>query len=78
MTVMHNALLADVASMVEYARRSERNLEQMRGFYLGWPIPQTLPANSIPSSRQISQALSAKSDGSPRIFPPRFPLPWTH
>jgi predicted nuclease of restriction endonuclease-like (RecB) superfamily len=57
---------------------SERNLEQMRGFYLGWSIPQALPANSLPSSRQISQALPAKSDGGPRAFSPHFALPWTH
>ena len=27
---------------------SERNLEQMRGFYLGWPISQAAPAESFP------------------------------
>jgi len=53
---------------------SERSLEQMRGFYLGWSIPRALPANSVPSSRQISQALPAKSGDGPRAFPPHFPL----
>src|SRR5215510_9083888 len=42
---------------------SERNLEQMRGFYLGWPISQALPAKSLASSHlaEISQAAPAKS-----------------
>jgi len=62
---------------------SERNLEQMRGFYLGWPISQALPAKSRPSKTigrkgGISQALPAKSRGAPRGIQPRFPLPWTH
>lgn len=30
---------------------SERNLEHMRGFYLGWPISQAVPAESSPLSR---------------------------
>jgi len=29
---------------------SERNLEQMRAFHLGWPMPQTKPAKPLPSS----------------------------
>jgi len=53
---------------------SERSLEQMRGFYLGWSIPRALPANSVPSSRQISQAMPTKSGDGPRAFPPHFPL----
>jgi hypothetical protein len=43
---------------------SERNLEQMRLFYLGWPISQTLSAKSV------------KSD--PKQSPGYFPLPWSH
>ena len=50
---------------------SERNIEQMRLFYLGWPNPQTVSAESAEAS--ISQTLSAKSP----IWP-RFPLPWSH
>jgi len=50
---------------------SERNLEQRRLFYLGWPYPQTASAKSAPSS--ISQTLSAKS-----ALWPLFPLPWSH
>jgi hypothetical protein len=38
---------------------SERNLEQMRAFYLAWPNPQTLSAESVPAA--ISQTLSAES-----------------
>ena len=51
---------------------SERNLEQMRLFYLGWPNLQTVSAES--ASPSISQTLSAKS-GSSR---PLLPLPWSH
>jgi predicted nuclease of restriction endonuclease-like (RecB) superfamily len=58
---------------------SERNLEQMRGFYLAWPIRQTASARSLlplgASRRDISQTASAKSlDASL----PRFQLPWSH
>jgi predicted nuclease of restriction endonuclease-like (RecB) superfamily len=62
---------------------SERNLEQMRAFYLGWPISQTTSAESLSSSsrrgKRISQTASAKfieiSDDAIRS---RFPLPWSH
>jgi predicted nuclease of restriction endonuclease-like (RecB) superfamily len=50
---------------------SERNLEQMRLFYLGWPNPQTVSADSAPLP--ISQTPSAKSG-----LWPLFPLPWSH
>jgi hypothetical protein len=50
---------------------SERNIEQMRQFYLGWPNPQTPSAES--ALGPISQTLSVKSDVSPG-----FPLPWSH
>jgi predicted nuclease of restriction endonuclease-like (RecB) superfamily len=50
---------------------SERNLEQMRAFYLNWSNPQTLSAESAPVP--ILQTVSAKSD-----LWPRFPLPWSH
>jgi hypothetical protein len=47
---------------------SERNLEQMRLFYINWPISQTVSAKSQPaSSAEKLQTLSA-----------RFPLPWSH
>jgi predicted nuclease of restriction endonuclease-like (RecB) superfamily len=59
---------------------SERNLEQMRGFYLGWPISQAVPAKSASSSDrvEISQAAPAKSFGGRGVDRSRFPLPWTH
>ena len=38
---------------------SERNLEQMRLFYLGWSISQTVSAKFVPPP--ISQTVSAKS-----------------
>lgn len=50
---------------------SERNLEQMRAFYLTWPNRQTPSAES--PLKLISQTLSAKSGVSPG-----FPLPWSH
>ena len=45
---------------------SRRNLDDMRRFYLGWPIRQTLSAKSI------RRTASAKSE------PPALPLPWSH
>lgn len=50
---------------------SERNLEQMRLFYVNWPNPQTLSADS--ELAPISQTVSAKSERWPQ-----FPLPWSH
>jgi predicted nuclease of restriction endonuclease-like (RecB) superfamily len=50
---------------------SERNLEQMRAFYLAWPNPQTLSAESVPTS--ISQTPSANSG-----LRPHFRLAWSH
>ncbi len=44
---------------------SERNLEQMRLFYIGWPISQTPSAKSNGS---IVENFSLR----------RFPLPWSH
>ena len=50
---------------------SERNIRQMRLFYLGWPNPQTMSAESAESA--IWQTLSAESGSWPQ-----FPLPWSH
>lgn len=44
---------------------SRSNLEQMRAFYLGWPISQTVSGKSLPS--KVSTAST-----------PTFPLPWSH
>ena len=63
---------------------SERNLEQMRAFYLGWPMLQKKPAKSLPSTgrprvKHISQTASAKSNAvQADVIQPRFPLPWSH
>ncbi|KAF0219724.1 MAG: hypothetical protein FD174_1737 [Geobacteraceae bacterium] len=64
---------------------SERNLEQMRLFYLGWPISQTVSAKS---DNQISQTVSAQFEGqiiqmssgqfSLSETTARFPLYWSH
>ena len=51
---------------------SERNLEQMRLFYIGWKISQTLSAKS----QKIVQTLSAQSSLTETAK--RFPLPWSH
>lgn len=72
---------------------SERNLEQMRQFYLAWPIPQTLSAESVnrllpPARRQKSQTVSAQwvpNQGtavrsgklSLADLAQSFPLPWS-
>jgi len=59
---------------------SERNLEQMRRFYLTWPMTQTPSARSLTTGkRAIPQTLSAisgplaQSEGAGL-----FPLPWSH
>lgn len=55
---------------------SERNLEQMRQFYLHWQTPQTLSADSAREvSQKISQTPSAKLS---LREAPQFPLPWSH
>lgn len=63
---------------------SERNLEQMRGFYIGWPISQTVSAKLLqsPDSKfegHIPQTASAQSMGAcSEAVHPQFPLPWSH
>lgn len=52
---------------------SKRNLEQMRLFYLYWPIAQTVSAQS--SRKQIPHAVSGKS--SEHAITSRFPMPWS-
>jgi hypothetical protein len=55
---------------------SERNLEQMRQFYLHWQNPQTVSTHlEEGNSQKISQTPSAKlSLGDAPVFP----LPWSH
>ena len=68
-------LAADLSN--RYGRGfSERNLEQMRLFYLSWPISQTPSAKSQAVAGSLlslrkSQTLSAK------FITPPFPLPWS-
>ncbi len=50
---------------------SERNIRQMRLFYLDWQNPQTVSAEL--AKAEIRQTLSAKSGAWPQ-----FPLPWSH
>jgi predicted nuclease of restriction endonuclease-like (RecB) superfamily len=55
---------------------SERNLEQMRQFYLQWQISQTLSADSETEQfQEISQTASAKLK---LRDAPAFPLSWSH
>jgi predicted nuclease of restriction endonuclease-like (RecB) superfamily len=66
---------------------SKRNLEQMRAFYLGWPIAQTLSAQFSAGSA-ILQTASEQSVPEKSATPSRkfalqdlaaaFPLPWSH
>jgi hypothetical protein len=57
---------------------SERNLEQMRQFYLQWPIPQTPSANFNQTDLvNISHTSSAKSAPEPSSAT-LFPLSWSH
>ena len=51
---------------------SERNIEQMRAFFLGWPILQASKLDEIP------QAATAELLDVRRTAEPRFQLPWTH
>src|SRR5215213_2008921 len=60
---------------------SQRNLEQMRLFYLGWRIPQTMSAKSHPAKTLPSGGESSPDSSSElsRLTPARrFPLPWSH
>lgn len=61
---------------------SARNLEQMRRFYLLWPIPQTLSAK-LPASalgKPKVQTLPGQSGPARSLaeMAVRFPLPWSH
>jgi predicted nuclease of restriction endonuclease-like (RecB) superfamily len=75
-----DALVAQLATdLTEQFGRgfSPRNLAQMRAFYRGWPILQTLSAKSQEragsgSEGQILQTLSAQ------LQTPSLPLPWSH
>ncbi|MBC8874028.1 MAG: DUF1016 domain-containing protein [Planctomycetes bacterium] len=61
---------------------SKRNVEQMRQFYLCWPIAQTVSAQSPlglppPDEAAKAQTVPAQSEGAV-AFSTRFPLPWSH
>lgn len=68
-------LAADLSA--RYGRGfSVRNVWQMKAFYLAWPIPQTLPAESAEAEKEeIPQTPSAESLLSGVAS--RFPLPWS-
>jgi predicted nuclease of restriction endonuclease-like (RecB) superfamily len=56
---------------------SERNIEQMRLFYLLWPIPQTLSAKSGPALQTVSGKSDTTTPSRLRNVAARFPLPWS-
>jgi len=61
---------------------SQRNLRQMREFYLGWPIRQTLSAKSQ-EAPAFSGHTEKRQTGSVELElacpnTARFPLPWSH
>ena len=60
---------------------SQRNLEQMRLFYVSWPIAQTVSAHSRPAIPSANtQTPSGELATAPIVQTPsaRFPLPWSH
>lgn len=60
---------------------SQRNLEQMRLFYLGWRIPQTVSAKSHPAQTLPGGGENSPDPSSELSRPAstrRFPLPWSH
>jgi predicted nuclease of restriction endonuclease-like (RecB) superfamily len=57
---------------------SQRNLDQMRLFYLGWRISQTVSAKSHPTKILPNGDESLSSELSPSVPARRFPLPWSH
>jgi predicted nuclease of restriction endonuclease-like (RecB) superfamily len=59
---------------------SQSNLWQMRDFYLGWPILQTVSGESQQSkiTSGHSQNLQTLSELSGETSLQRFPLPWSH
>jgi predicted nuclease of restriction endonuclease-like (RecB) superfamily len=57
---------------------SERNLEQMRLFYMSWPISQTLSAKSETKQRRIKSPAKSQTLSAELIKgTPQFPLPWS-
>jgi hypothetical protein len=61
---------------------SERNLEQMRRFFLTWSIPQTASSKFLPAPAGASTIPQTSSATLPAAAPlgglPAFPLPWSH
>ena len=60
---------------------SERNLEQMRLFYEGWPISQTVSAKSNSPEMALSSSSPSRGLMDEALRPllsNRFPLPWSH
>src|SRR5438045_8778741 len=57
---------------------SKRNLAQMRLFYLGWPILQTLSAKCATRGRSLICPPKAQTLSAELIEPAsRFPIPWS-
>ncbi len=56
---------------------SRQNLQQMRSFFLGWPIRQTLSGESSPASLQARPVLALKRPWQLDELAQRFVLPWS-
>ena len=56
---------------------SDRNLQQMRQFYLHWPNPKTRSADSFASSGTIASSQTRSAKALP-AFQSAFPLSWSH
>ena len=54
---------------------ARRNLEQMRAFYLGWPIAQTVSAQLVPCRKRRKSSIGPACA---LTNAPNFPLPWSH
>jgi predicted nuclease of restriction endonuclease-like (RecB) superfamily len=73
------ALLARLAAdLTERFGRgfSQRNLEQMRKFYLAWPIPQTVSAEFDRASRGYKKS-PIRQTASAELMLPTLPLSWS-
>lgn len=56
---------------------SRQNLQQMRSFFLGWPIRQTLSGESSPASLQGRPVLAQERPWQLGELAQRFALPWS-
>jgi hypothetical protein len=75
--------LADDLTAVHGRGFSERNLRQMRAFFLGWEIRQTPSAELQARVKSLAEAEQGKAGLAPlpepmAFAPGAFPMPWSH